>query len=265
MYVFDIVSVIDVCFVLVYTDRAPTHVVVNETKPTSVLLFWQAVEDANRYCVTLTQTVEDNLCSDSHNVSVNTSSQSVVIGENDKDMLKAYTTYSITVVAMSDVWSGSRESNPIIITTNQTSEDCLVHCTLYIDDSIILHTGAAVAPHNVITAAVKSTVISVQWDGLASCTEVNGLIVKYIVEYRAESSDVVQSIFYSGEWNLTGAEVSLTGLTPFTNYSITVAAVNEKGDVGLYSDPITEQTREDSECLQLLLPFEALSAYNYSS
>ena len=81
--------------------------------------------------------------------------------------------------------------------------------------------------------------------------EVNGLIVNYIVNYTAESSDVVQSIDHPGEWNVTGAEVSLTGLTPFTNYSIKVAAVNEKGDVGPYSDPIIEQTGEDSECLQL--------------
>ena len=40
----------------------------------------------------------------------------------------------------------------------------------------------------------------------------------------------------------------LTGLTPFTIYSIRVAAVNEEGDIGVYSDPITEQTGEDSEC-----------------
>ena len=61
----------------------------NEIKPTSVQLSWQAVEDANRYHVTLTQTVEDNLCSDSHTVSVNTSSQSVVVEQTD--MLRAYT------------------------------------------------------------------------------------------------------------------------------------------------------------------------------
>ena len=34
-----------------------------------------------------------------------------------------------------------------------------------------------------------------------------------------------------------GLEITLTGLTPFTNYSIEVAAVNEEGDVGVYSMP----------------------------
>ena len=49
----------------------------------------------------------------------------------------------------------------------------------------------------------------------------------------------------AGEWNVMRAQTSLTGLTPHTNYSIQVAAVNEQGDVGLYSDPITTQTKED--------------------
>ena len=46
---------------------------------------------------------------------------------------------------------------------------------------------------------------------------------------------------------MTGAQVSLTGLTPFTNYSIQIAAVNEQGDVGPYSDSIREHTEEDGE------------------
>ena len=96
---------------------------------------------------------------------------------------------------------------------------------------------------------MSSTVISVQWDGLSPCSQVNGLIVEYRVQYTAESSGVVQSIDQSGEWNVTGAEASLTGLTPSTNYSIQVAAVNEQGDVGLYSEAIRKQTAEDGKSL----------------
>ena len=103
------------------------------------------------------------------------------------------------------------------------------------------------APSNVTAVAESSTVISVQWDGLTPCEEVNGVIIEYIVQYTAESSGVIQSIVESGEWNVTGAQASLTGLIPFTNYSIEVAAVNEQGDVGLYSDSVWEQTKEDSE------------------
>ena len=110
-----------------------------------------------------------------------------------------------------------------------------------------LSIDTTVAPSNVTAVAKSSTVISVQWDGLTPCEGVHGVIVKYIVQYKAESSGVVRSVVRFGEWNVTGAQASLTGLTPFTNYSIQVAAVNEQGDVGPYSDSIREQTKEDGE------------------
>ena len=106
---------------------------------------------------------------------------------------------------------------------------------------------STVSPNNVTAVTESSTAITVQWDGLIPCKEVNGVIVKYIVQYTAESSGVVQSIDHSGQWNVTGAQASLTGLTPFTNYSIQVAAVNEQGDVGPYSDSIRERTKEDGK------------------
>ena len=56
------------------------------------------------------------------------------------------------------------------------------------------------------------------------------------------ASGVVQSTNEAGEWNVMNAETSLTGLTPFTGYSIQVAAVNEEGDVGLYSEPLIRHT-----------------------
>ena len=58
---------------------------------------------------------------------------------------------------------------------------------------------------------------------------------------------MIQSKDEAGDWDVMDAMTSLTGLTPSTSYSIQVAAVNEEGDVGLYSDPITRQTEEDSE------------------
>ena len=112
--------------------------------------------------------------------------------------------------------------------------------------------GAAVSPNNVKAIVKSSTVIVVQWNGLAPCMKVNGLIVGYRVQYTAESSGEIESIVHSGEWNVTSAMVSLTGLTPFTNYSIQVAAVNEQGDIGLYSDPQIVQTEEESEYTYVL-------------
>ena len=86
------------------------------------------------------------------------------------------------------------------------------------------------------------TVISVKWNGLDPCKNVNGLIVLYRVQYTEVASGVVRCKDVAGEWNVTEAEISLTGLTPSTNYSIQVAAVNKEGDVGLYSDPLIRQT-----------------------
>ena len=125
-----------------------------------------------------------------------------------------------------------------------------------------MYSGAAVAPSDVRAVVESSTVITVKWNGLVPCMQVNGIIVKYRVEYTSESSGMTQSRVHSGTWNIMDAETLLTGLLPFTNYSIQVAAVNEQGDVGLYSDPEREQTKEDSECFRgLFLCISSPSLY----
>ena len=104
-----------------------------------------------------------------------------------------------------------------------------------------IYAGSAVAPSNVSATALSSSVISVQWSGLSPCRLVNGLIVKYRVQYGAQSGGLVESREVTGNWS-TGAETELTGLTPSSNYSISVAAVNEEGSVGAYSDPVVVET-----------------------
>ena len=107
-------------------------------------------------------------------------------------------------------------------------------------------TGATVAPRSVTATVMSSTVISVQWHGLDPCRHVNSRIVLYRVQYTEVASGVVQSKDVAGEWNVMNAETSLTGLTPSTSYSFQVAAVNEEGDVGLYSHPLRRQTSKFS-------------------
>ena len=85
---------------------------------------------------------------------------------------------------------------------------------------------------------MNSTVISVHWDGLAPCRHVNGRIKWYRVQYTSESSGVVQSKDERGRWEDMGMETLLIELTPFTNYTIRVAAVDVMGYVGLYSSSI---------------------------
>ena len=125
----------------------------------------------------------------------------------------------------------------------------VIHDDLYTDCCICfltnhplsVYTEAAVAPSNVSATTTSSTAISVEWEGLPQCELVNGLIVKYRVVYRAETGGV-QSTEQSGTWD-SSSNVSLSGLTPSTNYFIQVAAVNEEGDVGQYSHTISVRTR----------------------
>ena len=102
-------------------------------------------------------------------------------------------------------------------------------------------TEAIVAPGYVTATAVDSIIISVKWEGLTPCRLVNGHIVEYRVQYKAQSGIVMGSKEVSGNWS-SGGETDLTGLTPSTNYSIAVAAVNEQGTVGFYSDSIVIET-----------------------
>ena len=230
-----------------------------DVEPASVTVSWQTVEDADRYIVSFSQARDDDqqgLCSTSHtpSVTVTTSPASIDVGQDvestNENMLKAYTTYFITVASFSDVLGRGEDSEPSPHTTVQTSE---YHEGGHSILCFSLHvcTGAAVAPSNVRAAAESSTVISVQWDGLTPCRLVNGLIVNYRVQYTPQSDGMTQSIDQTaaGDYK-TGAETSLTRLTPFTDYSNSVAAVNEEGDVGIYSDPITEQTLEDSKIIE---------------
>ena len=97
---------------------------------------------------------------------------------------------------------------------------------------------------------VSTMAILVKWNLLRACSEGYGMVVKYRVQYTAESSGEVQSIDRTEETKL---EASLTGLSPYTNYSIQIATVNEHGVVGLYSYPITIQTPEDGNNFKVML------------
>ena len=113
---------------------APSGVMVDGVDDTSVRVVWRAVDDADRYTVTFTKTIGNNqhgLCIfNIHiaHVSVEAPNISASIGVGqmlalvDTTMLRAYTTYSITVVAENDAGSSSEESVATTVTTAQTSK-----------------------------------------------------------------------------------------------------------------------------------------------
>ena len=98
--------------------------------------------------------------------------------------------------------------------------------------------GSAAVPLNISGRAVNTTAISVQWSGLSPCRLVNGLIVKYRVQYRTQPGGLVESKEVAGNWS-SGAE---TELTPSTYYSIVVAAVNAENVAGIFSDAVFVST-----------------------
>ena len=99
-------------------------------------------------------------------------------------------------------------------------------------------TGAAEPPANVRVSVINSTSIFVQWDIINPCSAMNGLITSYSIRYTIQPNGIPQTTLQSD-----GLEITLT-VTPFTEYSIEVAAVNENGDVGVYSVPEVEMTDE---------------------
>ena len=107
-----------------------------------------------------------------------------------------------------------------------------------------IYTGPGEAPGNVRAEAVSSTEISVQWNGLSTCRLVNGLIVSYRVQFtvNGNTTEMKEQDSRDREDPTSGGQILLTGLTPLTNYSIVVAAMNENGDIGPYSSPVTERT-----------------------
>ena len=239
----------------------------SEVQPHSVRVSWQAVEGADTYNVTFTQRVgykqQLGLCTASHSGLVSTEGRSLSVVVGKDDMLRAFTTYSITVVALSDVSGSSEDGQPMTVTTAQTSRRTREHyncqcmkskiCCLSVCNYFSSESTAAL--YNFTATAQSSSSISVQWDRLTPCKDVNGLIVEFRVQYRALPSGPVQTLSHSVRsemWNMP-VEVSLTGLTPFTNYSIQAAPVNILNQVGSYSDIVVTQTEEHSESTTVIV------------
>ena len=95
------------------------------------------------------------------------------------------------------------------------------------------------APGSLTNTSVEKRSITVVWETVP-CPDQRGPITGYRLRYSNGTSIV----------NKTGEgsrQHVLTGLTPFTSYSVQVAAVNFRG-TGPYSDPaLTVETLQDGE------------------
>ena len=97
----------------------------------SVRVSWEVVENADYYTVSFSQAVGDDqegLCRDdfhSASVTVHDPTASIAVredvGSDETHILRAYNTYSVTVVAFSDVWGRTVGSEAVNVTTPQRS------------------------------------------------------------------------------------------------------------------------------------------------
>ena len=112
------------------------NVMADNVGTTSVSVSWNAVNDADRYTVTFTRATGDEqqgTCPDStHTATVTVDAPSITasidIGENvvSSDMLRAYSTYFITMVASND-GGNSGNSDQLSILTSQIGMRLMFH------------------------------------------------------------------------------------------------------------------------------------------
>ena len=84
------------------------------------------------------------------------------------------------------------------------------------------------------------TSITIAWNAV-NCIEHNSNITGYVVRYTPPSTSGNDCVMVAGTGE-AGGMVTIDGLTPNTQYSIQVAAVNSNGDVGVLSTALSVQT-----------------------
>ena len=116
------------------------------------------------------------------------------------------------------------------------------------------------APEGLNSIAVGRRSLNVEW-GTVPCPHQRGPIIEYRLHYTNGISEEEEVLL--GE---ESRQHVLTGLTPFTNYSVQVAAVND-GGTGPYSTPLTVETLQDGECIvyhpQKYLSFSSTKVYSH--
>ena len=111
----------------------PTGLAVSDIQPHSIRVSWDDQPDADSYIVQYNSLnfvggIQLGVCSnETHSGSINTagSTTSIIVGEG-RNRLRAFTTYSFTVVAVNDTLGRSRPTNPSrVITTARTGYSCM--------------------------------------------------------------------------------------------------------------------------------------------
>ena len=116
------------------------------------------------------------------------------------------------------------------------------HSSIY---SHYLPTAPSGPPTSVTVTSVTASSISIQWEE-AACLQRNGLITGYIVLIKRDG-EAIQTVNVDSD----ARETTTYGLTPSTQFSVSVAAINGVG-TGPSTD-VTAQTESESSSSYIIL------------
>ena len=105
-------------------------------------------------------------------------------------------------------------------------------------------------PQSLRGVETTSVNVTIAWDAV-NCIERNSNITGYVVRFTPPSTSGNDGVMVAGTGD-AGGMVTIDGLTPSTQYSIQVAAVNSDDRVGVFSTILNVQTALlDSKYLQI--------------
>ena len=163
-------------------------------------------------------------------VSVGNATQYTITG------LQEFSAYTLTITASIGVWRSPPAS--VLVNTSSASEsDDLI--TRWLTPFPSLPTAPTAPPNNLTEVTKTCSSVTISW-GEVPCQDQNSVIVEYRVLYGAVSSGVGGTVATSGR------TLTVNGLSPYTNYSIEVSAVNSDRAMGPYSSPLFVVTDQSS-------------------
>ena len=134
-------------------------------------------------------------------------------------------------------WSGSKWETNILVTN--TPQQLLLSLT----GLFLLPLAPSSAPGPVTGRNVSSSSLEVSWSPPPQADR-NGIITNYTVYYRVKGSDA--SPIKSVQTGSSANQINVTGLSIYTEYSISVSASTSAGE-GPLSNAIPVRTGESSE------------------
>ena len=138
--------------------------------------------------------------------------------------------YTITVTVSNSAGTAP-DSSPVTANTQETGERERVPDTQWF---VLSSTAPTRAPAGVSEVSVTANSITVQW-GEVPCMDRNGEITGYTLEVYISGMIVVTESVNGG----SARRVTVSGLTPSTEYTVIVAAVNRVGRGPFSGIPIT--------------------------